>query len=335
MQSIQIIGTQRSGSNLLRLMLNQVPEIAAPHPPHILLTFLPLLSGYGPLSERENFLLLAQDICDFVNANPVPWDVGDIEASSVAAQFANNDLTDLYRAIYELYAEWHGATIWCNKSMANLYYIPELEHKGIKPVYIHLVRDGRDAAVSFRNAIVGEKHIYHLAHQWKKDQETAEKYVMGYAPERYILISYEDLIHDAEGTMRKLLGRLGLHFKSEVLDYYQTEEAKHTAEAGKMWDNVTRPVMTQNSNKFSSKLSKEDLRIFESIAGDTLEHFGYKPSIDMSERISSFSPDEIAEFDALNQKMKEQSLRTLDPEGTRKRLAQQGIIQAIKARPAR
>ena len=33
---IFMIGTQRSGSNLLRLMVNQAPDIAAPHPPHIL-----------------------------------------------------------------------------------------------------------------------------------------------------------------------------------------------------------------------------------------------------------------------------------------------------------
>ncbi len=32
---IFMIGTQRSGSNLLRLMLNQLPEIAAPHPPSL------------------------------------------------------------------------------------------------------------------------------------------------------------------------------------------------------------------------------------------------------------------------------------------------------------
>jgi hypothetical protein len=44
---IQFIGTQRSGSNLLRVMLNQLPEISAPHPPHILKTFFPLLPLYG------------------------------------------------------------------------------------------------------------------------------------------------------------------------------------------------------------------------------------------------------------------------------------------------
>jgi hypothetical protein len=332
MHSLQIIGTQRSGSNMLRLMLHQVQEIAAPHPPHILLSFFPLLAGYGDLENKGNFLRLADDICAFVQANPVSWEIDDVHGSMLVARCRQHTLIDLYTAIYEIYAERRHATIWCNKSMANLYFIPDIERMGLKPVYIHLVRDGRDVAVSFKNAIVGEKHIYHLARQWKQDQEMAEKLCREYAPDRYILIYYEDLIHDAEGTMRKLLGRLGLHYSEGVLDFYKTEEARHTAGAGKMWNNVVRPVMTQNSNKFLSHLSREDIAIFESIAGDTLAHFGYKPYIDSADYIPSFSPEQIDEFDKLNSKMKQEMTATLDPEGLRKRKDQGAIIQKIKAR---
>ncbi|MDH3309864.1 MAG: sulfotransferase [Gammaproteobacteria bacterium] len=51
--SIFMIGTQRSGSNLLRLMLNQLPRITAPHPPHILPRLMPLLVNYRDLERRE------------------------------------------------------------------------------------------------------------------------------------------------------------------------------------------------------------------------------------------------------------------------------------------
>lgn len=36
---IFIIGTERSGTNLLRLILNAHPNIALPHPPHIMKIF--------------------------------------------------------------------------------------------------------------------------------------------------------------------------------------------------------------------------------------------------------------------------------------------------------
>jgi hypothetical protein len=332
MQSIQIIGTQRSGSNMLRLMLNQVKEIAAPHPPHILHSFFPLLPKYRDLNIDANFFQLAEDICDFVKANPVSWEMDEIQAGDLVAKCAQHSLIALYSAVYELYAERKGATIWCNKSMANLYFIPDIEANGLNPIYIHLVRDGRDVAASFRKAIVGEKHIYHLAKQWKQDQETSEQLAKKYAPERYILVLYEDLIHEPENTMKSLFTRLGLPFDSEVMNFYKTDEAKHTAEAGKMWNNVTQPVMKKNSNKFLSLLSPEEINLFESIAGDTLEHFRYKLHGDKAAYRSSFSEEEVATFDQQNKKMKEESASTLDPDGSKKRKAQEAIIQKIKLR---
>jgi len=332
MFSLQIIGTQRSGSNMLRLMLNQVPQIAAPHPPHILQIFFPLLPGYGDLGIEANFQLLAADICEYVKANPVSWEMDTLEASQLISRCRQHTLIDLCTAVYELYAEQHGASIWCCKSMANLQFIPQIEANGLRPIYIHLVRDGRDVAASFRKAIVGEKHIYHLAKQWKQDQETSEKYCKEYAPDRYARVSYEDLIHDTENTMEKLLGRLNLHYDKHVLEFYKTDEAKHTAEAGKMWNNVTHPVMTHNSNKFLTQLSEEDIALFESIAGDTLEHFGYKLHADKSKYIKSFSVEEIAAFDELNKKIKAEAVSKLDPAGVRKRKAQEEMVLKIKAR---
>ena len=55
-QGIQMIGTQRSGSNLLRVMLGGIDAIAAPHPPHILQRFLPLLPKYGSLEDSISWL---------------------------------------------------------------------------------------------------------------------------------------------------------------------------------------------------------------------------------------------------------------------------------------
>jgi hypothetical protein len=314
-------------------MLNQVPEIAAPHPPHILQIFFPLLPKYGDLNTPANFSLLASDLCDFVKANPVSWEMDDVhEPSLLISRCSQPSLIDLFSAVYELYAERHGATIWCCKSMVNQYFIPQIESKGLRPIYIHLVRDGRDVAASFKKAIVGEKHIYHLAKQWKQDQETAERYCKEYAPDRYILVSYEDLIHDAEATMKILLDRLHLHFNRDVLDFYKTDEARHTAEAGKMWNNVARPVMTKNSNKFLTQLTEDEILIFESIAGDTLEHYGYALHAPRSSYRSSFSEAEIEGFDILNRQMKEEAMLKLDPEGSKKRKAQEAIVQKIKAR---
>ena len=78
MKYIQLIGTQRSGSNLLRLMLNQLDDISAPHPPHILSTFLPVLEKYGNLKTSKNLNNLILDVCKWIKLNPIKWENFDV-----------------------------------------------------------------------------------------------------------------------------------------------------------------------------------------------------------------------------------------------------------------
>ncbi len=108
-QPIQIIGTQRSGSNMLRLMLNQFEEITAPHPPHILQRFFPLLHIYGNLQLASNFHALVDDVCKLVESNPVPWTGVTFNRNEIMVRCKNNSLIEVFRVIYELKAEAENA----------------------------------------------------------------------------------------------------------------------------------------------------------------------------------------------------------------------------------
>ena len=49
-----MIGCQRSGSNWLRTMLAEREDLIAPHPPHIMRDFMPILSKFGDLENMSN-----------------------------------------------------------------------------------------------------------------------------------------------------------------------------------------------------------------------------------------------------------------------------------------
>ena len=68
-----IIGTERSGSNLLRVILNSHPNIVIPHPPHIMRYFGPLEARYGDLSRHRNLRRLVDDVLRLVKAHIHPW----------------------------------------------------------------------------------------------------------------------------------------------------------------------------------------------------------------------------------------------------------------------
>lgn len=184
-------------------------------------------------------------------------------------------------------------------------------------------------AASFRKTIVGEKHCYHIAKQWKADQDAAESNCREYAPHRYIPVTYENLIRDPENTLRILLHHMGLGFEAPMLQYHQTKEAEKTAEAGKMWDNVRKPVMVNNSNKFLSQLSEEDVLIFESVAGETLQRHGYTPYFSHNKWIEKFSESDVSLFAIANAQMKAEALNNFDPDGVKKREAQDHLVKEI------
>src|SRR5689334_17239988 len=118
-----MIGTQRSGSNLLRLMINQAPSIAAPHPPHILERFTPLLPAYGDLNDEANFQRLIHDVVTLVEVNPVSWGV-PFSRANIRKRCRDNSLVAVFGSIMDRMAEVHGKPDWMCKSLANVHYLP-------------------------------------------------------------------------------------------------------------------------------------------------------------------------------------------------------------------
>ncbi|HTP06392.1 MAG TPA: sulfotransferase [Nitrospirota bacterium] len=334
MMPIFMIGTQRSGSNLLRLMLNQLPEIAAPHPPHILQRIMPLVSVYGDLGQDPNFAQLVEDVCRLVELNPVPWEGVKLDRDAIARHCRERSPVALHGAVYDKCAEAKGAATWCCKSLANIKYVSQIESYFRKPKYIYLYRDGRDVAVSFHKAVVGEKHFYHIAREWAATQELALHIRKEMEPGRFLDISYEELTGDPQRTAQDICDYLGLPFRDAMLDYYRTEEARRAASSSELWGNVVNPVMQNNNRKFLREAREEDIRIFEAVAGHVLDALGYdRIFIPRGERVR-FTNAEIKAFDAENAGMKEKVLKLIDPADLIRRDLQAGLLKSIGERQA-
>lgn len=319
-KAIQFLGTQRSGSNLLRLILNEHNLISAPHPPHLLKIFVPLSQVY-----KENNLdisELVEDMCRWVEVNPVPWSGVNLSRAEILSQ--SNDVFDVFRCVYEQKAAADNASVWCSKSTFNIDYVDDIE-RDIKPFYIHLYRDGRDVACSFKKAVVGPKHIYHLAVKWKEEQEKSASFLAKLPEHRYHRLSYESLIESPEESIVSLCDKMGIPFQSQMLKYYDSEESLHTAESGKMWANVVKPPIRDNKDKFLSQLSIQEIEMFEFIAGKQLQEIGYK-SVSQNNLKPSI---DIDLFDKEDQLLRSKSKASAGSNDKSKRQAQENLLKEI------
>jgi hypothetical protein len=332
MQPIFMIGMQRSGSNLLRLMMNQLTDIASPHPPHILQRLHPLLDRYGDLSDDNNFYQLTDDVCRLVELNPVPWEGVEFDRNEVISRCSEKSLVVLHGVLYDLCAEAWGAHTWCCKSLANINYVGEIERYFCNPKYIFLYRDGRDVALSFRKAVVGEKHIYHIAKGWAKVQEIALGLMDKIGPGRLITVSYEELTADPEATGRRLCEFLGVAYTEGMLEFHNSEEAQRAASSSALWDKLTQPVMQNNTGKFLRESSEQDIRIFESVAGHVLDSLGYERVHVLKGKEMTFSDLEINEFTRENEHLKQKLLMSVDKDDLERRGRQESLLDEIESR---
>ncbi len=327
--AIFMIGTQRSGSNLLRLMLNQQAAIAAPHPPHILERFIPLLPHYGDLEAESNFELLIDDICRMIEINPVSWEGVCLERSIVKAACGEPTLMAIYGAVYDLMSEAKDALVWCCKSLANVHFLAQIDEFFPDARYLYLYRDGRDVALSFRRAVVGDKSYYHLAKHWHVEQQLAFNLREKIAERDYFALSYEELVTLPERTLKKMMHHFKIPFDKAMLNFNESVDAIATAKSGSLWANVQQPVIKGNTRKFLKEASRENIRIFELVAGESLDMLGYDRAYTEKGEVFEFSEAEIRTFEEENERLKRELAAKLDPDELRLRQPQQKLLKEI------
>ena len=118
------------------------------------------------------------------------------------------------------------------------------------------------------------------------------------------------------------------------MNFYTTDEAKKAATASNLWENVTKPVMKNNSRKFLAQTSEADLRIFESVAGSSLDRLGYDRVLVPKGQEVQYDAATIAEFNAENDRLKKLAWENLDDDDRRRRAEQRTILDDIATRNA-
>lgn len=332
MTPVFMIGTQRSGSNLLRLMMNQLKDVASPHPPHILERMFPLMDNYGDLNSDSNFKVLVDDVCRLIELNPVEWSGMSFDRDVVMSLAKERSLMSVYGVVYDLYAVSQDAKTWCCKSMANINFIDAIEDYFDHPKYVYLYRDGRDVALSFQKAVVGEKHIYNIAKDWSETQEKALK-LRELIDEKYFYsVSYEQLTQQPEETARSLCAFLNTEYVPAMLDFHKTSEAKNAAKSSELWGNVVSPIIKDNSKKYKKEMSGKDIRIFESVAGSILDQLGYQRDFVARGEELEYSSKDIEKFNKLNMSKKQATFSKVDEKDKERRERQLGLLKEIKTR---
>lgn len=329
MQAIFMVGEQRSGSNLLRLILNESPSVAAPHPPHILQRFMPLLAVYGDLNNQKNFKRLIEDVCRLVELNPVAWENVKLNRKEILERCSEKSLVAIFGAIMDLYAEAHNASAWVCKSMQNIKWADQINSYFQNPKYIYLYRDPRDVTLSFTKAVIGDKHPYFIAKQWNELQKLCISQLIKNGKDTVFPISYENLLQSPEAVITELCDFLGIEFSPAMMNFHTSKEAERSAKSSSLWENLSQPIKSNNSKKFLTELSTADIKIIESVTGDVMDKLGYERVVIKQGQEMIFSDEQLEQFALDNAQAKAKNASKVDPDDLKRRNIQTGFLDGI------
>jgi hypothetical protein len=266
-----VVGMQRSGTTMLRLMLNAHRNLAIPFESG----FIPLMyrdiHKYGDLSIRQNAAACLSDI----SQRDLPMRGKLIEDPERVLSYEIRNYADLVWAIFDQYAERMGKRRWGDKTPTYLVDLDVLWTLFPHCRVIHLVRDGRDVAVSLLATEWASNNLLRIAQEWRWNTTLGHK--MGaFLREQYLEIRYEDLVCNPENILRQICDFLLEPYDENMLSYHTSAESQMPRDSLK-WHRAS--VRLPESNKigmWKQRLSPSDRILFEQVAGDALQMFGYE-----------------------------------------------------------
>ncbi len=272
-----VVGCGRSGTTLLRLMLNAHPELAMPGESHFIHE-IARLRARGRWPARLDEAPAWERCKDFLRVHPylslwgLPWPV--LEAA--LDRLPERRPARVFTAIFEAWRDQQGKSRWGDKTPPHVGYLLLLERLFPQARFVHIVRDGRDVALSFRQIRSwGPRRIAYSGHYWcwRVLSGLAAGALLG--PGRYRTLLYEDLVRAPEATLRPLLDWLELPFDPAVLRYHETSAAR-THHAGKPWKgHEDEPPNEALIGRWRSRLAPREIASLERQAGPLLAHLGY------------------------------------------------------------
>ena len=264
-----IVGMPRSGTKLLRALLNRHPLIGVPG---VESEFLPWLvrhfARFGDLRERARFdafyaEMLRHSYFRYRREHGNLVDAG--RWYQACTEFTAAGVFEALMRV-EVDAPRGGARIWGDKSPSYIDDIPLLKQLYPAAKVLHIVRDARDYCLSIHKA--WGKDMLRAAQRWADGVHKARQAGAALGAD-YLELRYEELLARTEPELRRVCDFLGVAFEPGMLTLVRPSENLGDARGA-------RQVLDGNRGKFRQAMAPKTIARIEELAGPVLLECGYE-----------------------------------------------------------
>ena len=285
-----VVGVGRSGTTLLRMMLDAHPQLAIPPETHFL---NPMIQASGRIRFTPRTASRA-----VVHDQRRRWKDFGLSEDDLRERFEaieRFNTADAIRAFYLLYANKHGKPRWGDKTPDYIRKMKKLQKTLPEARFIHVIRDGRDAGLSQNSRIAkrGKDPVpaREMARRWRK--RIVKSRIDAEEVEHYLEVRYEDIVADTEAVLRRVCEHVELDYDPVMLRYYERAEERLQEMAGALPAKkgrpereageriaahalTTKPPDPGRLQVWKQEMTEAENAEFEEAAGYLLDDLGYE-----------------------------------------------------------
>lgn len=275
---IFVVGANRSGTTLLRLILNAHPNLAIPEEVVYfgsIMAGVPIEQWRTPSISDEVF---TQFVTKFIDTKCGALD--GIDHAQLKAQIlakGSKDFRYPYQMVLEAWAQHHGKIRWGEKTPGNLFYVDVLLEMFPDARFIHMVRDPRAGVSSMMGTSFFPRDIVFNAMSRHKFMTEGRALLEKSIPAaQRMTLRYEDLVTEPESTVKTLCAFLEEDFVPEMMAFYKDSSRYMKAEASSSFNKAaTRPISADMLDKWKQRLPSDAIAKIEAVCKKEMKEFGY------------------------------------------------------------
>jgi len=267
---IFILGVQRSGTTLLRLILNSHSHIAIPEESTFLMPLLKKKNIKAHLSGKSlkalvNYLSL--------NSQLKLWNYDCSDFLHSLSEKEHITLKNLIEEMFRSYCRNNSKSIWGDKTPSFFRKIDILNLLFPDAKFIHIIRDGRDVFDSWRKMDPSKKNVAVAAIEWRYKLSKIEKSLRFVPDKNRLTIRYEDLLEQPEIMIESICSFLGIAYESDMLDFYRKSHCNVGEHHSHL---IFQPINKNNKEKWRKNLTVREVKTFSILSGHFLKKYSYE-----------------------------------------------------------
>jgi hypothetical protein len=262
-----MLGHGSSGTSILATLLRDHLHIAFGTESQFIVRYYQRLEQYGDLTVEENLRKLVLHLVQerwFTRCRK--WGFATTPAA-ILADVQHRTYRGVLDAVFGQLAKHFGYPRWGDKTPEYVKHLNVLGDLFPDAKYIHLMRDGRDVAISVIGQYWGPKNIYTAAHEWKRHISAIDAFAARLRAAQLLKITYEEMLSEPVGTFARIVGFLNIDDSSGAL--MEHLEQKLPAE-----------LKRDNYDRWKRQWSAKQCLAYERIACDVLRRHGYETHVE-------------------------------------------------------